>query len=494
MEKLENQRMKLKIYNTLSRKIEEFIPLNPPKVTMYVCGITAYDSPHLGHIRSAVVFDVLYRVLTYLGYEVIYVRNVTDIDDKIINRSNKEGIFWKDLVEKYTKEYEEALRFLNILEPTYSPKASNHINEIIDLIQKLITKGLAYQSDGDVYFRVRNFSSYGKLSGRRLEELRAGARIEVSERKEDPLDFALWKSAKPGEPFWESPWGRGRPGWHIECSVMALKYLGETIDIHGGGLDLIFPHHENEIAQSEGANGRPFVRYFVHHGLITVNGEKMSKSLGNFVTMDYLLDKFHPEVIKVFLLSTHYRNPLDYSETNIKNAEKAVYRFYETFYWIKRIKAEKEGLLSERARKIEKLFQDYKQKFVEVLLEDLNTAMALGYLFTLENEIYNFLTKNPVITTEEEVLLKTVEIEIRDLSTRLLGLFTLDPLDFWEEERKRKLKHKDLTVDEVEKLIKNREKARKEKNFKEADEIRTFLQQRGILLKDTKRETFWYVE
>lgn len=486
--------MKLKIYNTLSRKIEEFVPLNPPRVTMYVCGITAYDSPHLGHIRSAVIFDVLYRVLTYLGYQVIYVRNVTDIDDKIINRANKEGISWKDLVEKYTKEYEEVLKVLNVLEPTYSPKASDHIPEIIGLIQRLINKGLAYQSDGDVYFRVRNFPSYGKLSGRKLDELLSGVRIEVSEKKEDPLDFALWKSSKPGEPFWESPWGKGRPGWHIECSAMALKYLGETIDIHGGGLDLIFPHHENEIAQSEGANEKPFVRYFVHHGLVTINGEKMSKSLGNFVTMEYLLNKFHPEVIKMFLLSTHYRNPLDYSEQNIKNAEKAVYKLYETLYLIKRVKAIKEGLPSEKIRKIERTFKDYKQKFVDALLEDLNTALALGYLFSLENEIYNFLIKNPAITTEEEILLKNIEQEIRKISSTLMGLFNLDPFNFWEEENKRKLKERGLDPEEIKKLIKDREKARKEKNFELADNIRNFLQQKGIILKDTKTESFWYVE
>ncbi|WP_038057028.1 cysteine--tRNA ligase [Thermodesulfobacterium hydrogeniphilum] len=484
----------LKIYNTLSKKIETFIPLNPPKVTMYVCGITAYDSPHLGHARSAVVFDVLYRFLQYLGYKVIYVRNITDIDDKIINRSNQEGIFWKDLVEKYIKEYEEALEALNVLKPTYEPRASEHISEIIDLIQKLIDKGLAYESDGDVYFEVQKFPSYGKLSGRKIDELITGVRIEVSEKKKNPLDFALWKSAKPGEPFWESPWGKGRPGWHIECSAMALKYLGETIDIHGGGLDLIFPHHENEIAQSEGANDKPFVRYFIHHGLITVNGEKMSKSLGNFVTMEYLLNKFHPEVIRAFLLSTNYRSPLDYSETNIKNMEKAIYHFYETLYWLKKVQPLREGLLSDKARKLERVWQEFEKKFLEALSDDLNTALALGQLFTLENEVYNFISRNPAITTEESVLLEKIEKSIKQTAGKILGIGISDPSDFWQKERDKKLKSVGKTVEEIEKLVKEREKARKEKNFALADQIRDNLQNLGIILKDTRTETFWYVE
>jgi cysteinyl-tRNA synthetase len=484
----------LKVYNSLSKRVEDFIPLNPPKVTMYVCGITAYDSSHLGHARSAVVFDVLYRLLKYLGYEVIYVRNITDIDDKIINRSNKEGIFWKNLTQKYIKEYEEVTKALGLLKPTYEPKASEHIPEIIALIEKLIEKGLAYQSDGDVYFEVTKFPSYGKLSGRKIEELIAGVRIEVSEKKRNPLDFALWKSAKPGEPFWKSPWGEGRPGWHIECSAMALKYLGETIDIHGGGLDLIFPHHENEIAQSEGANGKPFVKYFIHHGLITVNGEKMSKSLGNFVTMEYLLNRFHPEVIKAFLLSTHYRSPLDYSEQNIKNMEKAIYRFYETLYWLKRVQASKEGLLSEKARKLERALNDFENKFVSALLDDFNTALALGHLFSFENEIYNFITKTPVLTAEEVLLLEKIEKSIKDLSGRILGIGERDPKEFWREERERKLKLINKNVEEVDSLVKQREKARKEKNFTLADKIRDELKSLGIVLKDTKTETFWYVE
>ncbi|MGC9142147.1 MAG: cysteine--tRNA ligase [Caldimicrobium sp.] len=487
--------MKLSIYNSLTRRVEVFEPLNPPRVTMYVCGITAYDSSHLGHARSAVIFDVLYRLLKFLGYEVIYVRNITDIDDKIINRANKEGIDWRELTDKYTREYQEEMERLGVLKPSYEPKASEHISDMIEIIERLIKKGLAYVSDGDVYFSVEKFPQYGKLSGRKLEEMLTGVRIDPSERKKNPLDFALWKSAKPGEPYWESPWGYGRPGWHIECSAMSLKYLGETIDIHGGGLDLIFPHHENEIAQSEGATGKLFVRYFIHHGLITVNGEKMSKSLGNFVTTSYLLEKYHPEVIRAFLLSKHYRSPLDYSEKGIKEMEKAIYRMYETFYWIKKAKPKKEGPSSnERIRSIIEAYQGFKEKFLKVLLDDLNTAQAMGFLFSLEGELYNFIRKFSDLTSEEIKTLKGIIKELQRLSGELLGFGHSDPEDFFRIERERKLKRLGKSFEEVEKLIETRFKARKEKNFELADRIREELKELGIQLKDTKEETFWYVE
>lgn len=487
--------MKLSVYNTLTRKIEVFEPLNPPRVTMYVCGITAYDSSHLGHARSAVIFDVLYRVLKFLGYEVLYVRNITDIDDKIINRANKEGIFWRDLTDKYTKEYQEEMERLGVLKPSFEPRASEHIPEMIEIIEKLIEKGLAYVSDGDVYFSVERFPDYGKLSGRKPEEMLSGVRIDPSEKKRNPLDFALWKSAKPGEPYWESPWGFGRPGWHIECSAMSLKYLGETIDIHGGGLDLIFPHHENEIAQSEGATGKPFVRYFIHHGLITVNGEKMSKSLGNFVTTSYLLDKFHPEVIRAFLLSKHYRSPLDYSEKGMEDMERALYRMYETFYWIKKARPKKEGSsIKERIKKVKEAYQDFKEKFIKALLEDLNTAQAIGFLFSLEGELYNFVTRFPDLTSEEIETLKKILREVQKLSGELLGIASSDPLEFFKRERERKLKKIGKTLEEIEKLIDIRFEARRERNFELADRIRDELKGLGIQLKDTKEETFWYVE
>ncbi len=491
--------MTLHLYNSLSGKVEPFEPLNPPKVTMYVCGITAYDSSHLGHARSAVIFDVLYRVLKNIGFEVIYARNITDIDDKIIHRANREGVFWRNLTERYTKEYQEEMKKLKVLPPTFEPKASEHIPEMIELIKTLIDKGYAYVSEGDVYFSVDKFPSYGKLSKRKLEDLMVGVRIDPSEKKKNPLDFALWKSAKPSEPYWESPWGYGRPGWHIECSAMSLKYLGETIDIHGGGLDLIFPHHENEIAQSEAATGKPFVRFFVHHGLITVEGEKMSKSLGNFVTTSYLLERFHPEVIRAFLLSKHYRSPLDYSESGIKEMEKAFYKFYETLYWIKKLTPKKERETptrgeAERGEALKSLASKFEQDFLSALLDDLNTAQALGYLFSLEGELYNFIHRYKDLKEDEIILVKEISLMLQTNAEKYLGFGGSDPEKFFEEERSRKLKERDYSLSEIEKLIWERFKARLEKNFALADEIRSKLQSLGIHLKDTKEETFWYIE
>lgn len=486
--------MKLRLYNTLSRQVESFEPLNPPRVTMYVCGITAYDSSHLGHARSAIIFDVLYRLLRHLGYEVVYVRNITDIDDKIINRANNEGVSWQVITERYTREYQREMQILKALEPTFEPKASEHISEMIEMIKSLLEKGLAYESQGDVYFAVEKFPTYGKLSRRKLEEMLSGVRIDPSEKKKNPLDFALWKASKPGEPFWESPWGRGRPGWHIECSAMSLKYLGETIDIHGGGLDLIFPHHENEIAQSEGATGKPFVRYFIHHGLVTVDGEKMSKSLGNFVTTSYLLQRFHPEVIRTFLLSKHYRSPLDYTEKGVKDTERALYRLYETLYWIKRIRATKEGPPKEEIREVIEAINNFRESFRHSLLEDLNTAQAIGNVFSLENTLYNYLQRNKDLTSEEVALLKKGKDILQREAGELLGIAEEDPEIFFAKERERKLSMRGKTVEEVEEMIRKRSKARQEKNFILADNIRKELSSWGVFLKDTRDETFWYVE
>ncbi|MCS7149137.1 MAG: cysteine--tRNA ligase [Caldimicrobium sp.] len=486
--------MKLKIYNSLTRKVEPFEPLNPPKVTMYVCGITAYDSSHLGHARSAIIFDVLYRVLKHLNYEVVYVRNITDIDDKIINRANIEGLPWNTITERYIREYQEEMDALRVLKPTYEPKASEHIPEMIEIIERLIEKGLAYECEGDVYFAVERFISYGKLSHRKVEDMIAGVRIEPSEKKRFPLDFALWKASKPGEPAWDSPWGKGRPGWHIECTAMSFKYLGETIDIHGGGIDLIFPHHENEIAQSEGANEKPFVRYFIHHGLITVDGEKMSKSLGNFVTTAYLLQRFHPEVIRAFLLSKHYRSPLDYTEKAMADTERALYRLYETLYWIKKAKAVTSGPLREDAKAVKEAKETFKGKFWESLLEDLNTAQAIGHLFAFENELYNFIRKVKDPTTEEVTLLQESMKILQEFAGNLLGIAEEDPEVFFNSERERKLKLRGREMEEIQKLIFQRFKARQERNFTLADAIREELNTLGIQLKDTREETFWYVE
>ncbi len=489
--------MKLKIYNSFSRRREVFKPLDPPKVTMYVCGITAYDESHLGHARAAVVFDVFYRFLKYLGYEVAYVRNYTDIDDKIIRRAQEEGISCEELAEKYIKAYKEEIATLKVLSPPYEPRATEHISEIITLIQQLIDKGYAYEIEGDVYFAVEKFKDYGRLSGRSLEEMRAGARVSVSEKKRNPLDFALWKAQKPGEPSWESPWGRGRPGWHIECSAMAIHYLGETIDIHGGGLDLIFPHHENEIAQSEAATGRQFVRYWVHNGLVTVEREKMAKSLGNFVTIKQMLSRHHPEAIRLFLLSMHYRSPLDYSEKVVSDHEKALEGLYDTLYLLERLQPviDKPPKSQEKElSRIEAIIQDFESRFLESLLDDLNTARAIGEVFGLErvlNQLLNMCGRRP--SKRHLLLAEKAKKKIRRLVGPILGIFEEDPEVFVEQARDRALHKCNISRKEIEGLIRKREKARSQRDFATADAIRDQLGEKGILLRDTPWGTFWKV-
>ena len=332
--------MGLRIYNTLTGKKEDFTPIVPGRVNIYVCGVTVYDYCHMGHARSMIVFDVIVKYLRYLGYKVTYVRNFTDIDDKIIKRAKERGKNPKEIAQYFTKAFYEDMDSLGIERADIEPKATEHIPEMVSLIERIINKGYAYVVDGNVYFSVRRFKGYGGLSKRSLEEMMAGARVEVDPRKEHPLDFALWKKAKPGEPFWESPWGKGRPGWHIECSAMSMKYLGETFDIHGGGQDLIFPHHENEKAQSEAATDKPFVNYWIHHGFLTINQEKMSKSLKNFFTIREILSKFHPEAIRLFFLNHHYRSPIDFSDEKIKEATKALEKLYITLDRAKQILGE----------------------------------------------------------------------------------------------------------------------------------------------------------
>jgi len=314
IERLEGKKSAMRIYNTQTGKKEDFTPLEPGKVGIYTCGVTVYDVCHIGHARSAVVFDMIRQYLRYRGYDVKFIKNFTDIDDKIINRANERGIPWDELARMYTDKYYDDMGRLGVEPADVEPKATEHIPEIIGIVKGLVDKGMAYEVDGDVYFEISKFPEYGKLSGRRLEDMRAGARVDVDERKRDPMDFALWKASKPGEPSWESPWGPGRPGWHIECSAMSIKHLGETFDIHGGGADLVFPHHENELTQSEAFTGKPFVKYWVHNGFITVDKEKMSKSLGNFFTIEDILKKFEPEVVRLFLLHTHYRSPIEFSD------------------------------------------------------------------------------------------------------------------------------------------------------------------------------------
>ena len=384
--------MGLQVYNTLSGQKEPFVPLTPGKVAMYVCGVTVYDYCHIGHARSAMVFDVIRNYLEYKGYEVVFVKNFTDVDDKIIKRAQQEGLSTREIAEKYIQAHNEDMGRLGIRQADIEPKATEHIADMLHVVKTLVEKGVAYPVDGDVYFSVKKFPGYGKLSGRNVDDMRSGARIEIDERKQDPLDFALWKASKPGEPSWESPWGPGRPGWHIECSAMSSKYLGETFDIHGGGKDLIFPHHENEIAQSEAFSGKPFVKYWLHNGFLSINQEKMSKSLGNFFTIREVLEKFSPETIRLLMLSTHYRSPLDYSDKRLEESAAALKRFYNTFHDVHELQSfvQPGTVLTQigvekltRVAELSKQLEHLTQKFEDAMDDDFNTAAALGILFDM---------------------------------------------------------------------------------------------------------------
>lgn len=492
--------MTLHVYNTLSRKKEEFVPLKDKKVGMYVCGITAYDSCHLGHARAAVVFDVISRYLRYRNYDLNYVRNYTDIDDKIINRANKESTSCEELSKKYIKEYQEDMKGLDVKIPDIEPKATDHIKEMIDLVQKLVDKGLAYESQGSVYFKVRAFKGYGKLSRKNIEELEAGARVEVDETKEDPLDFALWKASKPDEPKWPSPWGEGRPGWHIECSVMSTKYLGQPFDIHGGGRDLVFPHHENEIAQAEGACGCQFARYWIHNGFININTEKMSKSLGNIKTIREIREVLDTEVIRYFLLSNHYRSPIDYTEENMTNAWRAVSGFYESLEPIADIagqdidmsKAKFNELEGELMQKVE----GFKEHFIKVMDDDFNTANAVGSVFEILREVNNYvIDKKKVSSQESKAKICRVFVDTIKNVSQVLGFFGSTPIDYKLREKKFGAARFNLDPKKVEELIGERSKARKEKDFVRADEIREELKDQHVKLKDRPDNTTeWAIE
>ncbi|KUJ96817.1 MAG: Cysteine--tRNA ligase [Desulfonauticus sp. 38_4375] len=484
----------MKIYNSLKREKEEFVPLRDNEVRMYVCGITAYDYCHIGHARSAVVFDVLVRYLRDKGYKVIFVRNFTDIDDKIINRAHKENLPWDEVARKYIEAFYEDMDRLNILRADIEPKATEHIEEMIELTQKLIDMGFAYvTSRGDVYFRVRKFKTYGELSGRNIEELQAGARIEPGEEKEDPLDFALWKSAKPGEPKWPSPWGEGRPGWHLECSAMSEKYLGLPFDIHGGGQDLIFPHHENEKAQSEAAYSTSFVRYWVHNGFVQVNSEKMSKSLGNFVTIRDILNNYHPEVLRFFLLTKHYRSPLDYNLESVEEAEKGLKRIYQAVEELEAILSNKKWKKVKVDSSLIEEIKEQQDKFFLSLEDDLNTAKAIGYLFNTVRIVNRIATDKNLRKAEP---MKDVLVEIREFLTRagkILGVLNLAPAVFLEELKDIQLKRKNIAREEVEALIAKRQDARKNKDFALADSLREQLVALGIEVKDTPAGPVWEV-
>lgn len=461
----------MRIYNTMTRKKEEFIPLDKNNVKMYSCGPTVYNYFHIGNARPFIIFDTMRRYLEYRGYGVTFVQNFTDIDDKMIKRANEEGITVKELGDRFIAEYFKDAQAIGIRPATVHPKATENIDAIIDIVKKLVDNGYAYAVDGNVYFSTKKFKEYGKLSGQPLEDLEAGARIDVNEHKQDPMDFALWKAKKEGEPAWESPWGEGRPGWHIECSAMANKYLGETIDLHSGGQDLIFPHHENEIAQSECANCKTFARYWMHNGYINVNNQKMSKSLGNFFTVRDILEKYDGEVIRFFMLSAHYRNPINFADTLMEQAKSAVERVYTCIENL-------EFLLSNAEDKpcdeeLKNKLCGYKQKFIDAMDDDLNTADAIAAIFDI---VY---TANTEITSAsgKEAIELALSL-IRELGG-VLGLFG--------KETKKSLDA------EVEELIKKREEARKVKNWAEADAIRDKLKEMNIVLKDTPDGVKWSV-
>jgi cysteinyl-tRNA synthetase len=477
--------MALHFYNTLTGKEEEFVPLTPGKVGMYVCGVTVYDRSHVGHARAMVTFDVICRYLRFLGYDVTFIRNFTDVDDRIIDRANERSISAQELSELYIREFGEDMQALRCLPPTHEPRATHHIPEMITIIQELEAKELAYVVEGDVYFAVDRFPNYGKLSHRRLDDMMAGARIEIDERKRHPMDFALWKASKPGEPWWESPWGRGRPGWHIECSAMSSKYLGQPFDIHGGGTDLIFPHHENEIAQSEGAKDCVLARYWLHNGMVTVEQEKMSKSLGNFLTIGEALAKVTPEVFRLMLLSTHYRVPFDFSEQKMEEAEKGLVRIYETLARVDTALA-----TSEQAAAPDSFASSQSStllaRFREAMDDDCNTARALGVIFDSIRDV------NRAIDTGQTADLPSVRQGLAVIGA-VLGIMNESPDGFLQTRKQRGLEQAQLSSEAIEQLIAERAAARQARDFKRADAIRANLAAQGVLLQDSPTGTTWTV-
>ena len=476
--------MTIRIYNTLEKKKQPFEPLEPGRVSMYVCGPTVYDACHIGHARSVVVFDVIVRYLKSCGYDVTYVRNFTDVDDKIINRANELGVDSREIAEKYIQEFYADMDALNVQRATLEPRATGHIRDIIRIIRMLVERGFAYPVDNDVYFEVQRFREYGKLSGRRLEEMEAGARVDVDARKRSPFDFALWKGAKPGEPSWESPWGAGRPGWHIECSAMSSALLGETIDIHGGGKDLIFPHHENEIAQSEAAFAKPFVKYWVHNGFINIDQEKMSKSLGNFMMIKDILKTCHPEALRLFLLSNHYRSPIDYNDRNIAEAGKNLDKFYSTLQRINTACGKDEGPSAE----------DYWGPFCAAMDDDFNTALGLGTLFDAVRSVNRRLDETSgQLSAETRQQVLSIRSQILKIGA-VLGILSEDPDAYFDHKKTFAIKEQDLDPDLIENLIAERSKARASRDWNRADEIRKQLEEMNVVLEDGADGTVWKID
>lgn len=476
--------MSLTIYNTLTRKKEPFETVEPGKVRMYVCGPTVYDSCHIGHARSVVVFDVIARYLRAVGYDVTYVRNFTDVDDKIINRANQTGVSSQDVAEKYIREFYEDMDALKVERATLEPRATRHIDDIIRIVSRLIEKNMAYPVDGDVYFAVEKFNDYGKLSGRKLEDMEAGARVDVDERKHNPFDFALWKASKPGEPEWNSPWGKGRPGWHIECSAMSSSLLGETIDIHGGGKDLIFPHHENEIAQSEAAFDKPVVRYWIHNGFININSEKMSKSLGNFLLIRDVLKICHPEAIRLFLLSSHYRSPIDFNEQVIEESSANLKKLYTLL-------GRTEDILGSPTNEVDLKNGEWWHRFCEAMNDDFNTARGIGVVYEATRTMNRMLDAFQSDPSPE--IKKSIFRNRSDLLKigGVLGLLTEFPAHYFETEKQKMLNLSSVDPAIIEKLIQDRAEARKSKNWQQADAIRKQLEAMRVILEDKPDGTIW---
>ena len=474
----------MKLYNTMTNKIEEFKTIEENKVKMYVCGPTVYNYIHLGNARPIVVFDTLARYFEHKGMEVEFVQNFTDVDDKIINKSMEEGTSASEVSEKYIKYFFEDISKLNILENVKRPKVTENMAEIIEIIQKLIDNGFAYEKDGDVYFEVKKYKDYGKLSNQKIEELELGARIDVSEIKKNPVDFALWKKKKDGEPFWESPWGQGRPGWHIECSAMAKKYLGDTFDIHGGGQDLVFPHHENEIAQSKCAYHGNFANYWLHNGFIQINGDKMSKSLGNFFLLREILEKFSGNVVRLFILSTHYRKPINFSFENMEDTKKALQNIVKSMNKFENIveKYKNEKIENVKNSEFSQKIDEFDKKFEEAMDEDMNTPQALATIFDQIRETNKFISTN-------ESEFSTIYYEIKKsydyLKAKIENVFGI-AIEIENAVKEEDGENMELTKKLIELLIKLRSEARSEKNFKLSDEIRDELKALGVEIKDNK--------
>ncbi|MDF1615304.1 cysteine--tRNA ligase [Desulfurivibrio dismutans] len=486
--------MTILIHNTKTARKEKLSPLEEGHVKMYVCGITAYDYCHIGHARSVLVFDMVYRYLQQRGYRVTFVRNFTDIDDKIIKRAQEQNTTCEELSQRFIAKFHEDMEALGTLPPTLEPLATEHLPEMIALIRELVAKDLAYEAGGDVYYRVQRFAGYGVLSGRGLEDMQAGARVAVNDNKEHPMDFVLWKASKPGEPAWDSPWGPGRPGWHIECSAMGKKYLGETFDIHGGGKDLVFPHHENEIAQSEGASGKPFANLWIHHGFVTIKDEKMSKSLGNFLTIREVLARHPAEALRLFVFSTHYRNPLDYSESALHDAEAALTRLYSALAAMNQLPvADGDSTPSVIDDKDRNKLTKLADSFYQAMDIDFNSALALGRIFDavkIINKIRQALPTNPAPPDLE--LLRRTAANIRELAG-IFGLLREDPAAFLKKRQERLLAGLSIKPAEIETLLSQREQARRNKEWAAADRIRDQLLSQKIIIKDGPDGTMWEV-